>query len=333
MELYSPPTPAEHIPVIDLGPSLRGDGGAMAAAAKLVHRACRDAGFLYVSNHGVDADLIAGQFAAAKAFFDLPLTERMALHMRHSPTKSGYEPVGEQVLDSQDKSSKAAPPDLKESFYAGVETDETHPFHCKYRGFGGNQWPAIDGFKEQTLAYGDAMRGLGNHLLSLLALSLDLPNDWFAEPFAQGVGNSRMIKYPPHPASALDNQIGAGAHTDWGGITLLAQDDIGGLEVRNAAGVWIEAKPIAGAFVINLGDLMARWTNGIYNSNMHRVKNNMSDRDRYSIPYFFSPAPDTIIEPIPTCVTADRPRQFENCTASEHMAEMFQRSYGYKPAA
>src|SRR4030095_14309937 len=100
-----------------------------------------------------------------------------------------------------------------------------------------------------------------------------------------------------------------------GGITILAQDGAGGLEVRNQAGDWLEAAPIPGTFVINLGDLMARWTNGIYNSNLHRVKNNSSGRDRYSIATFYSPNPDAIIAPMPTCISDSNPQQFAVCTA------------------
>jgi isopenicillin N synthase-like dioxygenase len=101
--------------------------------------------------------------------------------------------------------------------------------------------------------------------------------------------------------------------------------------VRNVAGEWIQSRPIAGAFVINIGDLMARWTNGLYNSNFHRVKNNDSARDRYSIPFFYDADPTAVIEAIPTCVTPDNPVLYPTCTANEHIADMFQRSYGYRP--
>ena len=146
-----------------------------------------------------------------------------------------------------------------------------------------------------------------------------------------GSSSIRLLKYKPQPADVAFNQIGAGAHTDWGGLTILAQDDIGGLEVRNADGDWVRASPVPGTFVINLGDLMARWTNGIYNANMHRVKNNRSDKDRYSIVSFNSPRPDVVIEPMPGCVTDAYPRKFPTCTAQEHIHEMFRRSYGYSP--
>ncbi len=116
-------------------------------------------------------------------------------------------------------------------------------------------------------------------------------------------------------------------------MTLLAQDNAGGLEVRTASGDWIEAPPIEGTYIINLGDLTMRWTNEIYRSNMHRVKNNGSNTDRYSIPFFFNPNPDSVIETIPTCYDEANPRKFETCTAKEHLDEMFRRSFGYSSKA
>jgi isopenicillin N synthase-like dioxygenase len=328
MQIYVPPKAATSIPMIDIG------GRSAADVAAQIHRACRETGFFYVAGHGVDRRLRDAQFAFAKRFFDLPLEQKMALNMKKSVSAAGYEPVGGQVLDSQDATAPAAPPDLKESFYCGAELADDHPYVIAgKRGYGRNQWPAgLPGFRERMIAYGSAMRALGNRVLALMALSLDLPEDWFASYFVAG-GNLRLIRYPPHPANAAFNQLGAGAHTDWGGITLLAQDDIGGLEVRNVAGEWIQAKPIADTYIINLGDLMARWTNGLYNSNMHRVKNNSSGQDRYSIPFFYSPDPGALIEPIPTCIDDDHPRRFPTCTAEEHTAEMFKRSYGYAPGA
>jgi isopenicillin N synthase-like dioxygenase len=329
MIIYSLPQQPKSIPVVDL----TGAGGATAAQAKSVasaiHRACRETGFFYVANHGVPQPLVDTQFEWAKRLFDLPAEQKRAMHMNRSPSTAGYEPIGGQRLDSQDAGAEVAPPDLKESFYCGMELPDDHPLaQHRLRGFGHNQWPAnMPGFREQMLAYRKAMNELGDRLLSLLATSLELPADWFVPFFDMPVAILRLIKYPPHPANAAANQIGAGAHTDWGGVTLLAQDDVGGLEVRNATGDWIQAPPLRGTFVINLGDLMARWTNGIYNSNMHRVKNNSSGRDRYSVPYFYSPRPDALIEPMPGCVTDEYPRRFASCTAAEHMTEMFRRSY------
>ncbi len=330
MIIYTPPKPATSIPVIDLAGSFASDPAARKSIAWDIHRACRETGFFYVSNHRIPQTLIDGQFAMAKRLFDLPMSEKQAIGMKNSPSACGYEPIGGQVLDSQDASSDKAPPDLKESFYIGTELPDDHPLaNLRWQSFGHNQWPRIPGFREQSLALQGALRETGNRILAMLALSLDLPEDWFLPFYDSPSQTLRLLRYPPQPATAADNQLGAGAHTDWGGITLLAQDASGGLEVRNAAGDWIEATPIPGTLVINLGDLMSRWTNGLYNSNMHRVKNNKSGADRYSIPFFYGPRPTAIIEAMSTCVSADKPAKFATCTAAEHVDEMFRRSYGY----
>jgi isopenicillin N synthase-like dioxygenase len=335
MIVYTPPKAVTSIPVVDLAGSFSGDAEARRKVAWEIHKACRETGFFYVSNHRVPDALVAAQFEWAARFFALPLAEKMALDMKHSKSHSGYEPIGGQWLDSQDATSEVAPPDLKESFYAGNELPDDHPFAREgRRGFGHNQWPAsLPGFRTQMLEYQTAMRELGDRLLALIALSLDLPEDYFVPMYDLPITTLRIIKYPPHPGDAKANQLGAGAHTDWGGITLLAQDASGGLEVQNVAGEWIEATPIPGTFVINLGDLMARWTNGLYKSTMHRVKNVKSGHDRYSVPFFFSPRPTALIECLPTCTDGEHPPLYETVTASDHLNEMFRRSYGYAPAA
>jgi isopenicillin N synthase-like dioxygenase len=332
MHIYTPPKPASNIPIVDLAGGRAGIAKVRSRAAQDIHRACRENGFFYVSNHGVAPELIDRQFEMAKRFFDLPIEDKTPLSLRLNRAAVGYEPIGGQKLDSQDTTKAAAPPDLKESFNWGTDVPADHPYTLAgYRGYGTNKSPPLSGFKEQTNDYADAMRSLGDLLLELVARSLDLPDDWFKPFFQSKGGKLRMIKYPPQPDAAHLNQLGAGAHTDWGAITILVQDNIGGLEVRNVAGGWIQAKPIAGTFVINIGDLMARWSNGIYNSNFHRVKNNDSARDRYSIPFFYDTDPPAIIEAIPTCVTPEHPILYPTCTANEHMADMFERSYGYRP--
>lgn len=299
-----------------------------------IRNACRETGFFYVAGHRIAQALIDAQFEFARRFFALPAEQKLALHMRQSASTAGYEAIGGQILDSQDATAPKAPPDLKESFYIAMELPAEHPWaQKKIRGFGHNQWPDLAGFKQQMLAYQAAVRALGDRVLAMIALSLELPEDFFA-PYYDWPGTTlRLLRYPPHPHAALANQLGAGAHTDWGGVTLLAQDGLGGLEVRNVEGEWIQARPIPGTLVVNLGDLMQRWTNGVYRSNMHRVKNNSSTRDRYSIPFFYSPRPDARIECMPTCTDAAHPPKYPPCTAAEHTYEMFRRSYGFSPSA
>lgn len=317
---YHPPRVVRSIPVIDLGPA---DSTPATVAAEIGH-ACRETGFFLVVNHGVPQSLVDAQFEWSRRFFDLPLAERIALHMRNSPTFAGYEPVGGQTLDSD------TPPDLKESFYVNQDLPDDHPYvQARIRGYGGNLWPVLPGFRAQMLAYYSAVESLAARIMRLLALSLELDADYFESAFACPSATLRLIKYPPHPQHARDNQLGAGAHTDWGAVTVLAQDDIGGLEVENAAGEWIAAPPIPGTFIINLGDMFNRWTNGIYRSNMHRVLNNKAaGRDRYSVPFFYSPDHEARIECLHTCSDADHPPRYAPCTAGEHLDEMFRRSYG-----
>jgi len=321
---YTPPAVVRAIPVIDLGPSFSHVPEERRRVAWEMHKACRETGFFLVSNHAVPTVLVDSQFEFSRRFFALPLVARQALHMANSPTRAGYEPVGGQTLASD------TPPDLKESFYVNQDLPDDHPYvKAALRAYGGNQWPDLPGFCAQMLDYYAAMDRLARHLMRLLALSLELDEAHFEQYFACPSATLRLIKYPPHPAAASANQLGAGAHTDWGGVTILAQDDIGGLEVENTAGEWIDAPPVPGTFVINLGDMIKRWTNGIYRSNMHRVLNNKTaGRDRYSIPFFYSPDHEARIECLPSCTDADRPPRFPPCTAGEHLDEMFRRSYG-----
>jgi isopenicillin N synthase-like dioxygenase len=333
MIIYSDPAPAREVPLVDFAGFDSADPSVRKRIAREIHIACRTIGFFYVVNHGVPAEKVDAAFAVAKAFFDLPLEQKTAIHMRKSAASSGYEPIGAQILDSQDADADAAPPDLKESFYCGLDLPDDHPLALKrLRGYGHNLWPdALPHMRETLISYYGEMIRLGERILGMIALSLELDQDWFRPHFNPPAATLRLIKYPPQPANAAFNQIGAGAHTDWGSITILAQDMSGGLEVRNLAGEWIAAPPIPGTFVINLGDLMARWTNGVYSSNMHRVKNNRSGGDRYSLPFFMSPQPDAVIAPVPGSVSDDRPQRFPVCTSAEHLNEMFRRSYGYSP--
>jgi isopenicillin N synthase-like dioxygenase len=171
------------------------------------------------------------------------------------------------------------------------------------------------------------MMMLGAHLFSCIALSLELPEDYFEEGLEQPQCGVRLLRYPPQPRDAAFNQLGAGAHTDWGSITLLLQDDNEGLEVQNAAGEWLRAQPIAGTFVINLGQLMQRLTNGLYHATMHRVMNNVGGRERYSVATFFDFDYFHRVECAPACLPASGRPDYEPCTVGEHIEAMFRQTY------
>lgn len=326
MILYEEPRVAERVPIIDLGVS-RGFGPEeQARAAAEIHEAARDIGFFYVTDHGVPRALIEAELAAAKAFFEQPIEEKLKIDIKQSSNMRGYEPMGLQTLD------EGSPPDLKESLMLGRDLGPAHPWVQKGIGYqGANLWPpALPDFKQQVDAYMSAVIDLGRRLASLLAQSLDLPADYFADGLIETSCTTRMLRYPPQQKVA-DNQIGCGAHTDWGFITMLLQDDAGGLEVQNIAGEWLRAMPVPDAFVVNIGDMTARLTNGRYRSTPHRVLNNVSGRDRYSIAAFFDPDIERPIVCVPTCVR-DGEETPPPVSYAEHLHEMFVKSYGKEAA-
>ncbi|MDX3906122.1 MAG: 2-oxoglutarate and iron-dependent oxygenase domain-containing protein [Pigmentiphaga sp.] len=327
MILYTPPHAAREIPVIDLADSFSPELARREAVAWKIHQACRDTGFFYVANHGIPSDVLAAQLDEARRFFAQPLEAKMRIAMAHSPCHRGYDPMRSQTLDVD------SPADLKEGFQFARDLAADHPLVVSgVPNHGPNQWPdGLPGFHEQMVDYQARVIALGRHLMRCLALSLELPESYFDAGLAEPMCSVRLLHYPPHPADAGFNQLGAGAHTDWGAITLLLQDDCGGLEVRNSDGVWLRATPIPDTFVVNLGDMVRRWTNNLYQSTLHRVMNNTSGRDRYSVASFFNPEHFTRVECVPTCRPADGEPDYAPCTVGEHIAEMFRLTYG-KPA-
>jgi isopenicillin N synthase-like dioxygenase len=322
MIVYEPPEKISKIPIVDFAGAYSPEVADREAVAAAIHRACRETGFFYVVNHGVPEAVIERQFAFSRAFFALPLREKLKIDIRNTTNMRGYESMQAQTLD------QGSPPDLKEGLMIGREVGPDHWLMQQGSPFdGANQWPDdLPGFKDQMLDYQDHMIGLGRRLAAMLARSLDLPEDYFAEGLKEPSATVRLLRYPPHPEAALFNQLGSGAHTDWGLITILLQDACGGLEVKTAAGNWIRAEPIEGAFVVNLGDMVPRLTGGLYTSNLHRVLNNLSGRDRYSIPTFFNPHHFYEFGRAPTCPGDDVEEDF--VSFGEHVAQMFAKTYG-----
>lgn len=313
------------IPVLDLSDALTPGSPRSADVAAQFRAAATTSGFFYVRNHGVDADMVARQFALARELLALPPATRAALSMRHSPTMRGFENLGEQTLDEQ------AHPDLKESFYCGMHYPDDHPYVVAgYQTYGHNQWPAeLPAAPERCERYIQAMLTLSRRLMQLMALSLELPEGYFDHTSDSPMVTLRMVRYPPHPDDADALTFGAGAHTDWGAITVLAQDAHGGLEVCMPDGAWVPATPIPGCFVVNLGDMIPRWTNGLYRSNPHRVRNvHSGGAPRYSIPFFYEPDYFARIEAVPGTVAPGAAPLFPPCTAGEYLAEKYRKTYG-----
>ena len=311
----------ESLPVIDIAGLRSSDASVRKAVGQVLRQACLDKGFFYIRNHGVAPQIVAGMFEQAERFFALPVEQKQALNKTLSKANRGYEPLEGQRLED------GAPPDLKESFFVGKEFSHDDPVVLDGKfGCAPNQWPELAGFRDNVMAYSALMADLGETLYRGLALSLDLDENYFAGFYRDPMNIVRMIHYPRQPANPLPNQKGCGAHTDFGGITILAQDDAGGLQVWDEANGWIHADPVPGTFVVNLGDFMARWTNGRYRSTLHRVVN-ISGRERYSIPSFINGSVDYEVSCIPTCLAPGETPKHGPITVEKHFRQMYSKTY------
>ncbi|MCL6706699.1 isopenicillin N synthase family oxygenase [Pseudomonas sp. R2.Fl] len=318
---------AASLPVIDISGLSSSSPEKRAAVGEALRRTCLDKGFFYCAGHGIPQGLIDAVFGEIKTFFSRPEAEKLAVDKAKSFCNRGYEMLRGQTLEA------GAPPDLKEGYYVGVELPMDDPRVAARRfNRGPNQWPADQpGFRPVMMAYFAAMQDLGERLMRGMALSLDLPESYFDAYCRDPLGTLRLLHYPPQPKDAAPNEKGAGAHTDFGGLTLLMQDEVGGLQVHDAAtDSWIHADPIPGTYVVNLGDMIARWTNGRYRSTLHRVVN-ASGRERYSIPFFYVGNPDHKVECLPNCLGPGETPKYPPTTVEDHLKAMYQRTY--TPAA
>jgi isopenicillin N synthase-like dioxygenase len=277
------------IPVIDIAALRGGRSDCVDEVAADISGASETAGFFYVTGHGVAEAKIAAIFEAAHWFFSTPQAVRDALDVATSPNFRGYVPMG---IVGPDK-----PRRMLEAFQMMLELPAEDPDALAGNiMFGPNRWPdAAPAFRAAMEAYFDAMMELTRLLLSAFSRALGLPDDFFQKHFRKPLTQLRLLHYPPQPPDS--DAEGVEAHTDTGAFTILMQDEVGGLEVRTRAGLWIPATPIPGALVINIGDMMQRWTNGRFVSTPHRVRNR-TGRDRISVPFFANPDYGAVITPL-----------------------------------
>ena len=306
------------LPIIDLGEGSE-DGAAPAALAEKIGIACRDIGFFYVVHHGVDRALMNEAFAESRRFFALPLADKRKIAIETVGGNRGYSGLLREALDP------ARGPDMKEAFNVGFDLEPDDPELLAGKPFRAlNAWPKLAGFRETLLAYYDACAALGGRLHRAFARDLGVDPNFFADMFDRPMATLRLLRYP----AAAGDKIGAGAHTDYGNLTLLATDDVGGLEVRTRSGDWIEAPALPGAFVVNIGDCLMRWTNDVYVSTPHRVVNR-SGRERYSIAFFYDPNPDAEVAAIPSCVALGDLARYPPVLAADYLRRRLDAS---KPA-
>jgi isopenicillin N synthase-like dioxygenase len=310
---------ASTLPIIDVSRLGDADPDVRAAEARALRGACTGSGFFYISHHGVPPAVVEGLFAQARLYFDLPLAEKMALDVHSSPVLRGYSPL---LAENTDVTARG---DLHEAFDIGGV------LHDGAEGEAYNRYPAALPTLEPALkAYRDEMLRVAAVLMRGFALALGLPADHFDGGLRRPQAFLRVLHYPPQEGVIDPAQIGIGPHSDYESLTILAQDENRALQLSDGAGGWIWADPIPGCFVVNIGDQMARWTNDLFRSTLHRAIN-VTGRRRYSIPFFYGPDPDTIIETLPGCFGPDRPALYPPIRAGDYSLERNQASY-VKPA-
>lgn len=302
----------DSIPLIDIAPLAGTDAAARQAVAQAIGRASREIGFFAITGHGVPAACSAGVFAAAHAVFALPPEAKRDLAIARHGHNRGYVGLGVEALD------EATAPDLKEAYNLVWTDGATRP---------PNVWPPIDGWRAQVQAYFDAALAVGRRLHRAFALDLGLAEDFFDDKLDRPQATLRLLRYPAHfDADAPAGRAGAGAHTDYGNVTLLATDGVAGLQVQRRGGGWTDVPALPGALVCNIGDCLMRWSNDVYVSTPHRVL--PPARERYSVAFFLDPNPDALVSAIPGCVPAGATPRHAPITAGEHLRQRLAATYG-----
>ena len=313
---------AKRVPLIDIAPYFGGGPQTRRRIGKEIGAACADIGFFSISGHGVDRAVIERLRRLSHEYFALPEAEKRRCVHPVPGTPRGLRVMQGEALGRA--AGGEAQPDLKEFYHFGRDTWPDEPYYNGEQGrsyFIPNIWPARPAeLRDAAIDYYAAMERLTGFLMSLAALALDLPEDYFADKIERHVTAMRINHYPPQAAAPPPGQIRAGAHTDFGIFTiLLGEDEPGGLQVQDSDGSWYDVETTPEAFVVNVGDLLRRWTNDAWRSNFHRVVNPPADigptARRISIGFFHQPNYDAVVECLPSCTDTDRPALYRPVTS------------------
>jgi isopenicillin N synthase-like dioxygenase len=317
------------IPIIDFSAfcvaPTESDPMAQAQTAELLFQACHEVGFVYLKQHGVPAALLAQTFAQSQRFFALSLAQKQALAWPEGYSNRGY------VSSERERLDPAQPGDLKESFNVGAEpvTRQTTPSFNP--ALSQNCWlPNDDDFKATLLAFFDACTDAANRVFRAFELALHLPPNFIVSKHMDREHMLRLLHYPSITQATQPGQIRAGAHADYGSITLLFQDQVGGLEILTADGQWHAAPSIPDTILVNTGELMARWSNDVFRSTVHRVglpTGATVGRSRYSIAFFCNPNPDVEIACLEGCQSPANPPKYPPVLAGQHLVQLLKATY------
>ena len=320
------------IPVIDFSKFLNGTAEQKLETAQEMIKAFSNSGFIYLSNHGVSKATISQNFAASKQLFDKPLQYKLDLEWESAESNRGYVPQGREKLTELDKHGRfdeieklrKANPDLKETFEIGKRGDV---FMNRIPA----DWPEFETITEELF---DEMQTLNVNVMNCINLGLDLPDDFLSSYVNKSENTLRLLHYPQVPESKLSEESRrAGAHCDYGSVTLLLQDDSGGLEVMDyKTNNFVKATPIPNTIVVNVGDMLQRWSNDRLKSTLHRVvrpykSTNGVFPERYSIAYFCNPNFDSFIECLPTCWSIENPKKYEGINSFDYLVSRLKSTY------
>jgi isopenicillin N synthase-like dioxygenase len=309
------------IPVIDVASLRTGSRSDAGAVAKIMGRACRDVGFFYISGHKVSPQLVSRVFEMSAAFFASPLEVRQAAAFGGPGDNRGYIGLGGESLDPTNA------PDIKEAFNIGLELAPDDPDLLSCAPFrAANLWPELPGFRDTMLEYYNRLWRLGRDLHRGFAIDLGLEPEFFESKLDKPNATLRLLHYPSVKGPPPDGQLGAGVHTDYGNVTLLATDAVGGLLVQDRSGRWIDAPVKPGAFVCNIGDCLMRWSNDVYVSTPHKVVS-PSKAERYSVAFFLDPNPDAVVACLASCTSADNPAKYAPITAADFLRSRLAPTY------
>ncbi|XP_077217860.1 azadirone synthase LFS-like isoform X4 [Tasmannia lanceolata] len=291
-------------------------------SVSLLKQASLDSGFFYVINHGISQEFMDEVFSQSKRFFELPIDKKMKL-LRNEKHR-GYTPVLDEILDPDNQVNG----DYKEGYYIGVEVSENDP-QAEKPFYGPNVWPSEDilpGWREIMEKYHRESLGVAKAVARIIALALDLAGDFFDKPEMLGepIATLRLLHYEGRASDPTKGIYGAGAHSDFGLITLLVSDDVLGLQIckdKDAQPqIWEYVAPLKGAFIVNLGDMLERWSNCIFRSTLHRV---VVRQERYSIAFFVEPSHDCLVECLPSCKSETNPPKFAPVKCGTYLIQRY----------